>query len=182
MLVSPQLYLAIKQFKECMKQPYEALPLQRKAQQHERNLYSGAARGAPDAEKRRALYMKAVEANCRKLNNVVETQRGKMVQTASGSGATQARSESERARNPDSAKYWELLGEMRRYKKFALKYVNGPLMKWISDSQAGLEKTNEAIEEMKTRREMTSRCCTHARTHARTRSKDTLTHARTHTP
>eukprot|EP01050_Picozoa_sp_SAG11_P039325 SAG11_NODE_16494_length_546_cov_0.648770_1_plen_90_part_10 len=71
------LYMAIKKLKECMKQPYETLPLQRKAQQHEQQLYLDALKKGSDAEQRKNLYRQHVEHNCRKLQAVVDQQRKK---------------------------------------------------------------------------------------------------------
>ena len=108
-----------------MKQPYEALPLQRKAQQHEATLYSGAAVRGNNLDTRKELYLRAVEANCQKLNTVVEKQR-ETVSDAAACATPRSGSE-RRGERGEAAKYWELLNSMRKYKKFALKYVSGPL-------------------------------------------------------
>jgi hypothetical protein len=134
-----------------MKQPYEALPLQRKAQQHEATLYSGAAVRGKNLDTRKELYLRAVEANCQKLNTVVEKQRETVSDAAAG--ATPRSGSERRGERGEAAKYWELLNNMRKYKKFALKYVNGPLKKWIEDSQSGYKKAEAAVKELTARKE-----------------------------
>ena len=88
-----------------MKQPYEALPLQRKAQQHEATLYSGAAVRGKNLDTRKELYLRAVEANCQKLNTVVEKQRETVSDAAAGAtprSGSERRGERGRRRHGDA--------------------------------------------------------------------------------